>query len=148
MKKTSLPVLALAALFLSSCASFERNWDKSVADYQSGKITSPAGPWVGTWSTKTNGHTGDLRAIVTPAVNHPGEYNFLYHATWKEVLSGVFNVRFPVTGSRGRYLANGEKNLGLFGTFGHKATITGSSFEATYSNDKGDLGNFSLKRPE
>ena len=148
MKNIHLPVLALAALFLSSCASFEREWSESVTSYQSGKISSPAGPWVGNWETKTNGHTGDLRAIVTPSAKYPGEYDFLYHATWKEILSGTYKVRYPVTGSHGRYLANGEKKLGIFGTFGHKATITNRSFKATYSNDKGDLGNFSLARPE
>ncbi len=148
MKKLSLLILPLVALFLSSCVSFEHNWDKSVADYHAGKITSPAGPWEGNWATKTNGHTGNLRAIVTPSGKYPGEYDFHYHATWKEIFSGAYKVRYPVTGSRGRYLANGQEKLGIFGTFEHKATITGNSFKATYSNDKGDLGNFSLKRPE
>lgn len=148
MKKLPLLILPLAALLLSSCASYERRWDQSVADYESGKVTSPAGPWAGTWSTKTNGHTGDLRAIVTPAPNQPGEYDFHYHATWARFFSGAYKVRYPVTGSRGRYFANGQEKLGIFGSFGHKATITDKSFKATYSNDKGDLGDFLLRRPE
>ncbi len=140
-------VLALAGLMLSSCGTFQRDWKKAVAEYQSGKSTAPAGPWTGTWTTATNGHTGALRAIVTPAADEPGKYDFHYHATWAKLFSGAYKVRFPVTRRGDTYLANGEKKLGLFGTFGHKATLSKHSFQATYSNDSGDLGTFSLRRP-
>jgi len=148
MKTPSLLLLTLTGLFLTSCVGFEREWKQSVADYRSGKIASPAGPWTGTWATGTNGHTGNLRAIVKPADKAPGEYDFRYHATWAKVLSGAYTVRFPVKKKGGVYRADGEKDLGLFGSFGHKATISRDSFEATYSNDKGDLGTFSMERPE
>jgi len=148
MKTLPYLTLALAALFLSGCGTFEREWKKSVAEYQSGNVASPAGPWTGSWTTATNNHTGDLRAIVTPAADKPGEYDFHYHATWAQVLSGAYKVRYPVTRRGGSYLANGEENLGPFGTFGHKATISKNSFKATYSNDKGDLGTFGMRRPE
>jgi len=146
MKKLSHLLLPLIGLFLCSCGTFERQWKQSVADYQSGKVAAPAGPWVGTWTTKTNGHTGDLRAIITP--DDSGNYKFHYHATWGKFFSGAYQVKFPVTGNGGHYRADGEKSLGVFGTFGHKATITRNSFQATYSNQKGDLGDFSMKRPE
>lgn len=148
MKTRTLLLLSLSALMLQSCGSFEREWRQSVADYRAGKISAPAGPWSGTWTTATNGHTGKLRAIVSEAGNRPGEYDFRYHATWAKILSGGYRVRFPVEKRGGTYRIDGEQKLGMFGKFRHRATISGSRFEASYSNDKGDLGKFSLARPE
>lgn len=148
MKTPTLLPLLLAGLFLTSCASFERDWKQSVADYEAGKVSAPAGPWTGTWTTSTNGHTGNLRALVTPSEKKPGSYDFRYHATWKRILSGTYTVAYPVKKSGGVYKVDGEQNLGLFGTFRHRATIDRNSFEATYSNDKSELGTFSMKRPD
>lgn len=148
MKRYLLPVLAAILSFsLVGCVGFERKWGKAVAAYESGETSSPAGPWVGEWETKSNGHTGDLRAIVTPSEKKSGEYDFHYHATWAKILSGAYRVSFPVEKQGSRYIANGEKSLGIFGKFGHKATISGDQFRATYSNDKGDLGTFEMSRP-
>lgn len=146
MKALRLLPVILAALFLTSCVGYEAKWNKSVADYRAGKIKAPEGPWEGTWTTKTNGHTGDLRAIVSKAPD--GEYDFHYHATWKKFLQGGYKVKFPAKRSGSTYRVDGSKDLGIFGAFGHKATITPSRYEATYSNDKGDLGTFSMRRPE
>lgn len=148
MKLHNLTLLLPAALILTSCGTFERDWEQSVAEYKAGKVSSPAGPWTGTWDTRTNGHSGNLRAIVTPSGNGDGQYDFRYHATWAKILSGTYTVRFPVKRSGSGYTANGEKNLGPFGTFGHRAKIRGNQFRATYSSDKGDLGSFLLQRPE
>ena len=148
MKSLPILTLALAGLFLTSCGTYERKWNQSVAEYKSGKITSPAGQWTGSWTTASNGHTGDLRAIVTPATDEPGKYDFHYHATWADIFSGAYKVRYPVTRRGGTYLANGDETLGIFGTFGHKATITKNTFKATYSSDKDDLGDFEMRRPE
>ena len=147
MKVPSLTLVALAILplVLTSCGSFEKRWQESVAAYQAGEVDSPEGPWIGSWTTKTNGHTGDLRAIVSENAN--GEYDFKYHATWGKIFSGGYRVTYPATRSGSTYKVDGEQNMGLFGTFRHRATISGNRFDATYSNDKGDLGEFSMKRP-
>ena len=148
MKTSTLFLLCFIGLFLTSCGTFERDWKQSVTDYQAGKVAAPAGPWTGTWATTTNGHTGTLRAIVSPSEKKPGLYDFRYHATWKKILSGTYTVSYPVKKSGNTYRAVGEEKLGFFGTFGHKAKISGDRFEATYSNDKGDLGSFKMRRPE
>lgn len=148
MNRAILSLLACGSLFLVGCQSFEREWKQSLADYRAGRTATPAGPWMGTWATSTNGHSGKLRAIVKPAPDAPGEYDFRYHATWAKIFSGAYTVRFPVTKRGNTYYAKGEKSMGLFGTFGHQAEIRPQSFEATYSNDKGDIGKFTLKRPE
>lgn len=138
----------VAALTLCSCMTFERDWKKAVAEYESGKTIAPEGPWTGNWTTTTNGHEGKLRAIVSESKSTPGDYDFHYHATWKKILSGGYRVSFPAKRSGSRYLVDGEKDLGLFGIFGHRATITRNSFDATYSNDREELGEFHMTRPE
>ncbi len=141
-----IPLLLLAAT-LTSCSSFENEWKSALADYESGAIKSPEGPWTGSWTTNTNGHTGDLRAIVKESKSKPGEYDFRYHATWAKIFSGSYTVSYPVVRSGNGYRVDGSQKLGPFGTFHHKGRIQGNSFRATYSSDKGDLGDFNLKRP-
>ena len=148
MKTLSRLFPLFAAFALSSCVGFEQDWKKAVADYESGKTSTPEGPWAGSWTTTTNGHDGNLRAIVSESKSEPGEYDFRYHATWAKILSGGYTVAFPARRSGSRYLVNGEKSLGPFGTFGHRATITEKSFNATYSNDREELGEFQMTRPE
>jgi len=148
MRIFSLTLLALASLLGVSCTSFETAWQDSVKSYHIGTVKAPAGPWVGNWTTVTNGHTGKLRAIVTPVSGSPNEYSFRYKATWAKVFTGGYTVNFPVTKQGGAYVVDGQQNLGFFGTFGHKARITSSTFEASYSNDAGDLGAFSMRRPQ
>ncbi len=138
---------ALCSLLMTSCSSFEKEWNQSVAEYKAGNIETPAGPWVGSWNTTTNGHMGDLRAIVKPSPARNGEYSFRYHATWGSFFRGTYQVDFPVIRRGSTYQVDGSKSLGPFGRFGHKAKIKGHSFNATYSSDKGDLGTFDLKRP-
>ncbi|MGB0152587.1 MAG: hypothetical protein ACPGFB_01045 [Verrucomicrobiales bacterium] len=133
-------------LFLCNCSSFETEWDQAVSDYHSGTTSAPYGPWQGEWKTKTNGHTGDLRAIVKPA-SHEGSYTFRYHATWGLIFQGTYSVTFPGEKQGGAYVIEGKKSLGPFGTFGHKATVNSNSFKASYSNENGDLGAFTLSRP-
>ena len=139
---------AVAALALCSCVGFEQNWKKAMAGYEAGETAGPEGPWTGSWTTITNGHEGKLRAIVSESKSKPGEYDFRYHATYKKILSGGYKVTFPVTRRGSSYLIDGGKDLGLFGDFGHRATITGNSFKATYSNDREELGEFRMSRPE
>ncbi|MBP83378.1 MAG: hypothetical protein CMO61_05965 [Verrucomicrobiales bacterium] len=145
---SSLRILfaVVSALILCQCSSFENEWAQSVADYQSGRVTAPFGPWQGNWSTITNNHTGGLRAIVKPSPKKD-HYAFRYHATWGVLFQGSYSVDFPGKKQGGYYVIEGDKSLGLFGKFGHKATVTNSSFMAKYSNDNGDLGSFSLRRP-
>lgn len=137
---------AMAALFLCQCSSFEKEWAQSVANYQSGKVNAPFGPWQGSWSTITNNHSGGLRAIVKPS-SKKDHYTFRYHATWGVLFQGTYSVDFPGKNQGNHYIIEGNKSLGIFGNFGHKATVSNSSFKAKYSNDKGDLGSFTLKRP-
>ncbi|MDF2375143.1 MAG: hypothetical protein P1U81_02805 [Verrucomicrobiales bacterium] len=147
MKFTPLCFTLFSVAMLTSCTSFEKEWNAAVSEYENGAVKSPEGPWTGTWKTNTNGHTGNLRAIVKESKKTPGEYDFRYHATWAKVFSGSYRVTYPVVKSGSAFRFDGEQKLGPFGTFGHKGKIQGDSFTATYSSDKGDLGDFQMERP-
>ncbi|MEX2577853.1 MAG: hypothetical protein WD342_02250 [Verrucomicrobiales bacterium] len=147
MKTLSILLSTLVSVLTCSC-TFNRDWNEAVANYREGKYKTPGGPWTGTWTTRTNGHTGDLRAIVTPVPEEENQYDFRYHATWSRIFSGAFKVRYVAEPRNGGFVVNGEESLGLFGKFNHRAKIDDDSFEATYSNDKGELGQFSMTRPE
>ncbi|MDF1823764.1 MAG: hypothetical protein P1U68_03930 [Verrucomicrobiales bacterium] len=135
------------SVMLSSCTSFEKEWESSVAAYGTGTTVTPEGPWTGSWTTTSNGHTGKLRAIVRKSPRKAGEYQFRYHATWAKIFSGGYTVSYPVTRSGDSYRVSGDQKLGIFGTFGHQGKIQGERFEASISNKKGDIGVFVLERP-
>jgi len=167
MPRSLLPVvLGSAALILASCAGvrFEQDWSKAVAAYESGDCKSPVtGPWTGTWLSKNNGHSGDLRCLITSLERaacdkaHSDKadgdkagtpYEFRYQATWGKALSGGYTAQYDVVpDGPGRYRVSGEKKLGLFGKFLHKGKIEGDTFESTYTSEMGDHGVFELQRP-
>lgn len=144
----SLILLATGSLLLPGCVGFDQAWNKAVAEYSAGNTSAPLGPWTGKWETSTNGHSGDLRCIVTPAAGEPGTYNYRYHATWANFLSGQFDVKFSTQRYGNSYKVDGEHDLGLFGKFRHKANISGSRFQATYEKNSGEeVGKFQMTRP-
>lgn len=138
---------------LSSCAGakFNRDWNQAVAAYESGEggKNPVSGPWTGTWLSHVNGHTGDLRCLVSPAESADSNtYEFRYHATWQKILSGGFTAEYDVEKQgRSGFLVKGEKDLGPFGGFQHEGRIKGDTFDSTYASDMGDHGVFELKRP-
>lgn len=144
---TSFSLIAFC-LFLCSCASprFEKEWSKSVTTAKTHATVT--GPWTGKWTTKTNGHEGPLRCIVTEIDNEPDKLQFWYHAGWAGVFSAPFKVKYEVERtSANHFEIYGTEDLGLFGKFNHKAELSPSSFSAKYSNKKGDVGRFNLSRP-
>lgn len=141
--------LAAATLFATSCASvYNREYDKAVSEYSAGRTKSPEGPWEGTWTTTTNGHTGPLRCIVSEDKKNPGHYDFKYRASWQKIFSGTFKVNYAARRSGSTTLVNGTEDLGLFGKFQHDATIRPGSFKSVYRKVDGEeVGGFQLKRP-
>ena len=151
MKATRFFICLLSLLFLASCAGarFERDWNTAIADHESGKTNAVTGPWTGTWTTATNGHTGDLRCIVESNDGKTnGPHKFRYHATWGKIFKGGYNAEYDVKKSGSSYAVTGSKDLGMFGTFDHDGKIRGNQFDATYESTKGDKGAFEMKRPE
>lgn len=141
-------VLAVVvAVLVTGCGGFEREWQRAMADYRSGPVGAPAGPWEGGWRTSNNGHSGKLRAVVRPVAGKPGVFLFRYHATWG-ISAGTFEIECPVVVTGKRVNVAGEKEIPMFGSFRHSGVISGQTFEATFSGEEGDVGKFSLRRPE
>ncbi|NNE90029.1 MAG: hypothetical protein HKN23_00130 [Verrucomicrobiales bacterium] len=136
----------LPVLLLASCASarFEKDWKQALADEASGKSNAVTGPWTGTWETETNGHTGDLRCLVS---EDGDSHKFRYHATWGKIFQGGYTANYDVRKTGRAYKVTGSKDLGFFGEFAHDGTIRGDTFHATYESSKGDKGAFLLRRP-
>lgn len=148
MKFVLIPLAAVIALALSSCAnSYTRGFAEASAALPR-PPTNAEGPWIGTWKSDVNGHTGPLWCIVQPAPNRPGDYEFRYRAGWGMLKFGDYTHTTPAKpAADGSLELSGEMVLpGGFGTYQVEGHLTRESFTATYQSD-GDRGTMTLKRP-
>jgi hypothetical protein len=150
---------AACVLSSASCSTkFNGEWKRSTADFAQHPAKDMTGPWIGYWRSDFNGHTGELRCIVSPVVaeatkpgaaKKPGEpYKFHYHAVFMKFLSAGYTVTHQVVRSGNGYTFTGEQSLfgkgaGLYHYDGH---ATPGEFHATYRSE-GDHGVFEMKRP-
>ncbi len=134
-------VLALACA-CAGCGKFESNW-RALEGVETDGIT---GRWVGRWESKTSGHTGDLKAIVT----RTGErsYETWYKATWGKALSNDYRVIMLTEPDRDKLRFTGTKDMGgVFGVFQYRGWASEDVYYSTYtSND--DQGTFHMTRPK
>jgi hypothetical protein len=150
MMKLILILLAAAiAVALSSCGanSYTRGFVQATSDLPR-PPTNAKGPWLGTWKSDVNGHTGPLWCIVQPSPDHPGEYDFRYRAGWGALRFGDYTHTTPA-----KLAADGSLNLsgemvlpGGFGSYQVEGVLTRENFTATYESE-GDHGTMTLKRP-
>jgi len=150
MKLARFLLVLLTLSFLANCASarFEKDWKTAVAGFESETTDPVSGPWTGKWTTETNGHTGDLRCLVSPAKASDDAYQFRYHATWSKIFKGGYTTEYDVKKSGSGYTVKGSKDLGIFGDFSHDGKIKGDTFNAQYESSTGDKGGFFMKRPQ
>lgn len=150
MQPCGSAILLLALCCLLGSCSFQREWREAVAA-RPVPATDFTGPWSGTWHSQPTGHSGKLRAIITPAegtaAGEPGLYEFYYHATWATILRAGFRASFEVEQEKdGVFRVSGEHALGRRGRYRQDATLTSDRFDATY--DAGiDQGTMVLRRP-
>lgn len=146
MKRATLLRLSLGLLLLTclpSCGfAFRSAWKKV-------PVTSGAeGKWKGTWLSDANGHTGDLRCVVSEAKNAQGDHEFFYHATWKKILSGSYKAVHTVKKQKdGTYTFSGEHKMPNWagGLYHYEGTIKGDEFHAHYKCAM-DNGTYTMKR--
>lgn len=107
--------------------------------------TDLSGHWSGTWCSHSNGHDGpicgDFRKIDENnyCVHFSGKFWGLFPFEYDVMLTVVERKEDSVTMS-------GSKNLGLlFGTFSYNATVTETTFNASYCSRK-DHGVFHMTR--
>jgi hypothetical protein len=143
--------LIAAALVLALCSCGPGSYRSDFAE-ASRKIPHPPpdaeGPWLGTWISGVNGHTGPLWCIVLPNPEEPGKYDFRYRAGWGVLKFGDYTHTVPAKPRKDGSLAlAGEMQLpGGLGTYQVNGNLTRETFYATYQG-AGDHGTMSLKRP-
>ncbi|MCD6051016.1 MAG: hypothetical protein K0Q55_2419 [Verrucomicrobia bacterium] len=145
--KISARILALTLLvaLLSGCTSFEREWRHARLEPPAAG-QSLAGPWQGTWLSGANGHTGELRCIVTQ--KQTDEYEFWFKATYWKIFRARYLVTMPVEKTAEGWTFKGQENLGPLagGIYSYTGSVNGTNLNATYSC-KFDHGIFKLSRP-
>jgi hypothetical protein len=147
-------VLALSSTLASCSIGYNKDWNAAAVTDATRHPKNLEGAWTGTWKSNHDGHTGKLRAIVTKiptAAGQPDKYNFRYHATWANIISGVINAEheaIPVGKKKdGIATLSGEKDLGrLGGVYGFTGVASPIEFKADYKS-KLDKGVFEMKRP-
>ncbi len=102
-----------------------------------------AGRWVGRWSSDANGHSGPLRANISPTATG---YSATFAGRFAGVVPFVYRTPLEVVGTSGDVVyLTAERRLPLFGTFRTDAVVTPGTFDATFRSGK-DSGKFTLTR--
>jgi hypothetical protein len=131
------------ALFTSGCASnFNREWKNAAAQKPSRDL---AGRWQGRWISSTNGHNGELRAVIQPS--GPNKYHALFHATYAGTLTFTYAVDFETRRHGSRTTFCGESHLPAWagGSYTSSGSADATDFNANYDS-KHDKGKFEMKR--
>jgi hypothetical protein len=139
-----LPFFAAVLCFTGCAPCFEREWHHAATR---AKSTDLDGRWEGRWISTTNGHSGALRAVITP--DGPGKYRALFHATYASVLNFTYPVNFETTRHRSRVDFCGASELPAWagGRYTSSGRATRTDFTANYQS-KYDDGRFEMKRVE
>jgi hypothetical protein len=145
-------VAAVLAGMLGGCGAGAYEEKFSVAQAMPIPAEDPiVGAWEGTWED-ADGHSGQLKAIVTPARTAANVYDVEFHATyfndWFDHVSVV-----TLTGKRigNKVVFEGEKDLGSMagGVYRYTGHITPAYFHADYTTDSNKYrGIYELRRPE
>lgn len=107
------------------------------------RADEPTGRWKGRWSSGTTGHSGPMRARVTPTGD--GTYKAVFAGRFAGVIPFVYRADMhPIETWDGTVYVT-EKKLPLLGSYRMNAIIPGGSFQANWSA-AGDTGQVSMQR--
>ncbi len=108
------------------------------------RAEDPSGRWKGRWISNSNGHTGTIRARITPAST--GGYNALYAGRFALVVPFIYRSQLTAVETSCGTVYVAEKKLGpLLGSYRTQAVIQGGSFNANWSTN-GDTGSIIMQR--
>jgi hypothetical protein len=106
------------------------------------------GRWDGKWVSEASGHTGRLRAIITPV--DATTYHVDYDAMFLGVLRFGYGMNLAVTAdpAGGPVAFEGQEDLGALagGVYRYHGTADGQTFRSTYESGN-DHGRFEMTRP-
>jgi hypothetical protein len=137
-------VLAVLLAAVTGCSNFGREW--KAAARQPAPTAGIGGRWEGTWVSEANGHSGRLRAILTP--ESEASYRTRFRARYAGILSFGYTVTLLTTNDAGVVRFGGQADLGKFagGVYTYAGYATPTNFFSTYKS-KGDHGRFEMRRP-
>ena len=143
----TLNVSWIAILLISSVAAADNS---PATDAEPTAANAPAaidlsGNWSGTWHSHANGHNGPLTGNFTKLDDD--HYCVQFRGRFLRLLPFKYQVVLTVTERKGDTMTlSGSSDLGfLFGTFWYEATVSDTSFVASYCS-KRDHGVFSMSR--
>ncbi len=135
------------ALLLSGCATgrFNRDWKQAGLATASEKPVE--GRWSGYWVSDVNGHTGQLRCLITHT--HGKNYRFHYWSSFWKVFHYQTTLTFRLEERDGALHFEGTEELGDIagGLYEYQGSFTGTNFTATYKSAY-DHGKFQMQRVE
>lgn len=144
IKRWTLRGFLLAAIVLSGCSTFNRDWNKAVSNPI--QPASVAGAWDGSWLSDHNGHNGRLQCLLTE--NPDGTYQARFRAVYAKVIRVGYTANFQmVPAASGETQFKGSADLGWLrgGSYGYEGRIWSTNFFSTYTN-KYDYGTFQMHR--
>ena len=103
----------------------------------------PTGRWKGRWSSSSTGHSGPMRARITPTES--GTYNAVFAGRFAGVIPFVYRAEMVPTQSWNGTVYVTEKKLPLLGSYRMQSIVPGSSLNANWSA-VGDTGQVHMHR--
>lgn len=133
------------ALLLCGCSSFNREWRRAAG--KPAPANALEGRWEGRWLSDVNGHTGNLRCLITRVDDAHCRARF--RATYRQVLRFSYTVPLAVQPHYDGWEFSGEENLGWLagGVYYYEGRANATNFFSTY-HCKYDHGTFELHRLE
>ena len=134
---------------VTGCSRFEKDW-RAASDLNPSTVSSMAGRWQGTWKSDVNGHTDELRCLISPGTNNLHTARF--HARYRR---GIFRFSFGYTAALattpsadGGHNFQGQADLGWYagGVYRYEGRATETNFHSRYDS-KYDRGIFEMRRP-
>ncbi len=133
------PSSVISHLLLASCLF-------ALTCVSSGQLAAeePSGRWKGRWISGTSGHSGPMRARVTP--NGDGSYRVLFTGRFAVVIPFAYRAELqPLTTCSGTSYVVDKKLGPILGSYRMHAVVPGNSFNANYSA-AGDSGQINMQR--
>ena len=130
-----------AALFVN-CGDFRHLWEGSSIQSELGGLE---GRWMGEWRSETNGHSGELKCVITGARSNRCRASF--RAVYWSALRACYTVELTFEEQSGGNRFKGESDLGRLagGVYTYEGEVTGDDFLSSY-RCRYDHGTFCMKR--
>ena len=136
-------LLACAALLLTGCSSFNKEWKAAT---QATSHAGVDGPWQGEWRSDKNNHHGELRCVLTQT--SPTSFRAHYRAKFFKIFRYTYAATLNGRETNGVVALQGSADLGKLagGVYTYEGMVTTNSFTSSYKS-RHDHGKYVMSRP-